>query len=133
MLKGKTALVIGSTSGIGLGIATRLAAGGANIVLNGFGDAAEIGRLRRELATKHRVSVAYDGADMSRPESISSMMQKALAEFGADELLVNNAGIQHVAPVDDFPVAGSRGPRRSACCSIVTAGGAWAPGLARAF
>jgi len=105
MLKGRTALVTGSTSGIGLGIATRLAAGGANIVLNGFGDAAEIERLRRELAAKHRVSVVYDGADMSRPESISSMMQKALAEFGAIDLLVNNAGIQHVAPVDDFPVA----------------------------
>jgi len=74
-------------------------------VLNGFGDAAEIERLRRELAAKHRVSVVYDGADMSRPESISSMMQKALAEFGAIDLLVNNAGIQHVAPVDDFPVA----------------------------
>ena len=105
MLKGRTALVTGSTSGIGLGIVTRLAAGGANIVLNGFGDAAEIERLRRELAAKHRVSVVYDGADMSRPESISSMMQKALAEFGAIDLLVNNAGIQHVAPVDDFPVA----------------------------
>ena len=105
MLKGRTALVTGSTSGIGLGIATRLAGEGANIVLNGFGDAAEIERLRRELAAKHRVSVVYDGADMSRPESISSMMQKALAEFGAIDLLVNNAGIQHVAPVDDFPVA----------------------------
>src|SRR5438105_10383379 len=70
-----------------------------------LGDAAEIERLRRELAAKHRVSVVYDGADMSRPESISSMMQKALAEFGAIDLLVNNAGIQHVAPVDDFPVA----------------------------
>ena len=105
MLKGRTALVTGSTSGIGLGIAARLAAEGANIVLNGFGDAAEIERLRRELAAKHRVSVVYDGADMSRPESISSMMQKARAEFGAIDLLVNNAGIQHVAPVDDFPVA----------------------------
>jgi len=105
MLKGRTALVTGSTSGIGLGIAARLAAEGANIVLNGFGDAGEIERLRRELAAKHRVSVVYDGADMSRPESISSMMQKALAEFGAIDLLVNNAGIQHVAPVDDFPVA----------------------------
>ena len=109
----------------------RLAAAGANIVLNGFGDAAEIERLRRELAAKHRVSVVYDGADMSRPESISSMMQKALAEFGAIELLVNNAGIQHVAPVDDFPVAGSRAPRRSACCTIVTAGVLASPGLAR--
>ena len=105
MFKGKTALVTGSTSGIGLGIATRLAAEGANIVLNGFGDAAEIERLRAELAAKHRVAVLYDGADMSRPEAISSMVQQVIAEFGAIDLLVNNAGIQHVAPVDDFPVA----------------------------
>ena len=105
MLKGRTALVTGSTSGIGLGIAQRLAAEGANIVLNGFGEAAEIERLRRDLAAKHRVSVVYDGADMSRAEAITTMMQKALAEFGAIDVLVNNAGIQHVAPVDDFPVA----------------------------
>ena len=105
MFKGKTALVTGSTSGIGLGIATRLAAEGANIVLNGFGDAAEIERLRTELTAKHRVAVLYDGTDMSRPEAVSSMVQKVIAEFGAIDLLVNNAGIQHVAPVDDFPVA----------------------------
>ena len=105
MLKGRTALVTGSTSGIGLGIAQRLAAEGANIVLNGFGEAAEIERLRRDLAAKHGVSVVYDGADMSRAEAITTMMQKALAEFGAIDVLVNNAGIQHVAPVDDFPVA----------------------------
>ncbi|HYY61188.1 MAG TPA: 3-hydroxybutyrate dehydrogenase [Burkholderiales bacterium] len=105
MLKGRTALVTGSTSGIGLGIAQRLAAEGANIVLNGFGEAAEIERLRRDLAAKHGVSVVYDGADMSRAEAITTMMQKAIAEFGAIDVLVNNAGIQHVAPVDDFPVA----------------------------
>ena len=75
-LTGKTAVVTGSTSGIGLAMARAFAAEGANIVLNGFGDAAEIERLRRELAAKHRVSVAYDGADMSRPESIWSMMAK---------------------------------------------------------
>ncbi|HZD19728.1 MAG TPA: SDR family NAD(P)-dependent oxidoreductase, partial [Burkholderiales bacterium] len=105
MFKGKTALVTGSTSGIGLGIAERLAAEGANIVLNGFGDAAEIERLRRDLAAQHKVSVVYDAADMSKPEAIAAMVTNAVREFGAIDLLVNNAGIQHVAPVDDFPVA----------------------------
>jgi 3-hydroxybutyrate dehydrogenase len=105
MFKGKTALVTGSTSGIGLGIAERLAAEGANIVLNGFGDAAEIERLRRDLAAQHKVSVVYDAADMSQPEAIAAMVTNAVREFGAIDLLVNNAGIQHVAPVDDFPVA----------------------------
>ena len=103
MLKGKTALVTGSTSGIGLGIAQRLAAEGANLVLNGFGDAAQIEALRKELAGKNGVKVIYDGADMSKPESIAAMMSKAIAEFGAVDVLVNNAGIQHVAPVDEFP------------------------------
>jgi len=105
MFKGKTALVTGSTSGIGLGVATRLAAGGANVVLNGFGDAKEIERLRAGLASAYKTSVVYDGADMSRPDAIGAMMKSALAEFGAVDILVNNAGIQHVAPVDDFPVA----------------------------
>ena len=105
MLKGKTALITGSTSGIGLGIAERFAAQGANIVLNGFGDAAEIERLRRDLVSKHQVSVVYDGADMSKPEAIAAMVMNAVREFGAIDLLINNAGIQHVAPVDDFPVA----------------------------
>jgi 3-hydroxybutyrate dehydrogenase len=103
MLNGKTALVTGSTSGIGLGIAQRLAAEGANIVLNGFGEAAEIDRLRRQVASEHGVKVAYDGADMTKPDSIAVMMKKAIAEFGAVDVLVNNAGIQHVAPVDEFP------------------------------
>ena len=103
MFKGKTALVTGSTSGIGLGIAERLAAEGANIVLNGLGDPAEIERLRRDLAARHRVSVVYDGADMSKPDAIAAMVGSAVREFGAVDLLVNNAGIQHVAPVDDFP------------------------------
>src|SRR5437868_12419055 len=105
MFKGKTALITGSTSGIGLGIAQRLAADGANIVLNGFGDAAEIERLRRDLAAKHRVGVVYDGADMSKGDAIAAMLANAQREFGGIDLLVNNAGIQHVAPVDDFPVA----------------------------
>jgi 3-hydroxybutyrate dehydrogenase len=104
MLKGKTALVTGSTSGIGLGIAQRLAAEGANIVLNGFGEAADIEKLRKQIASEYGVKVAYDGADMTRPDSIAAMMQKAIAEFGAVDVLVNNAGIQHVAPVDEFPI-----------------------------
>ena len=104
MFIGKTALVTGSTSGIGLGIARTLAAQGANIVLNGLGDHAAICRLQVELAEEFDVQVRYDGADMSRPEAIEDMMGKALAEFGCIDLLVNNAGIQHVAPVDEFPV-----------------------------
>jgi 3-hydroxybutyrate dehydrogenase len=104
MLKGKTALVTGSTSGIGLGIARALAAQGADIVLNGFGDAAQIAQLRSELAHQHGVNVLYDGADMSRADAIESMMAKALGEFGAVDVLINNAGIQHVAPVDEFPL-----------------------------
>jgi 3-hydroxybutyrate dehydrogenase len=104
MLQGKTALVTGSTSGIGLGIAEALAAQGAAIVLNGFGDPAEIERLRAGLAGKHKVRVDYDGADMSNGDSIQRMMQAALATHGSIDILVNNAGIQHVAPVDEFPV-----------------------------
>jgi 3-hydroxybutyrate dehydrogenase len=104
MFTGKTALVTGSTSGIGLGIARALASQGANVILNGFGDAADIERLRLELAERHGVAVRHDGADMGRPEAVEQMMGQALAEFGCIDLLVNNAGIQHVAPVDEFPV-----------------------------
>ncbi len=104
MLKGKTTLVTGSTTGIGQGIAQALAARGANIVLNGFGDAAQIEKLRSQIASEHGVTVRYDGADMSSAEAIEAMMKKALAEFGAVDILVNNAGIQHVAPVEEFPV-----------------------------
>jgi len=99
MLKGKTALVTGSTSGIGLGLAKALAAQGANVVLNGFGDAegpkAEVQALG--------VKVAYHGTDMSKPAEIEDMMKFAGAQFGRVDILVNNAGIQHVAPVHDFP------------------------------
>jgi 3-hydroxybutyrate dehydrogenase len=99
MLKGKTALVTGSTSGIGLGLAKALAGQGANIVLNGFGDVegpkAEIQALG--------VKVAYHGADMSKPAEIEDMMKFAATQFGRVDVLVNNAGIQHVAPVHDFP------------------------------
>jgi 3-hydroxybutyrate dehydrogenase len=104
MLKGKTALVTGSTSGIGLGIAQAFAAAGANVILNGFGAAEEIESLRRDLAERHGVRVLHDAADMSQPAAIEAMMQRALQEFGSVDLLVNNAGIQHVAPVDAFPV-----------------------------
>ena len=104
MLKGKTALVTGSTSGIGLGIATRLAAEGANIVLNGFGERAQIERLSAQLKAASQVEVAYDDADMTKPAAIAAMLQKAIARFGAVDVLVNNAGIQHVAPVDEFPL-----------------------------
>src|SRR5688572_27113639 len=104
MLKGRTALVTGSTSGIGLGIATRLAAEGTNIVLNGFGEEAEIDRVSAELRSRYQVTVTYDAADMTRPAAIAAMVEKAIVRFGAVDVLVNNAGIQHVAPVDEFPL-----------------------------
>jgi 3-hydroxybutyrate dehydrogenase len=103
MLKGKTALVTGSTSGIGLGVAEAFAAQRCNIVINGFGDAAEIEGLRATLEKAHDVAVRYDGADMTKPDAIQAMIKKASAEFGAIDILVNNAGIQHVAPIDEFP------------------------------
>ncbi len=98
MLANKTALVTGSTSGIGLGIAKALARQGANIVLNGFGD---VEGPKAEIAALG-VRVAYHGADMSQPAEIEEMMRFAAAEFGRVDILVNNAGIQHVAPVQDF-------------------------------
>ena len=104
-LKGKNAVVPGSTSGIGLGIAEGFAKEGVNLVLNGFGDAAEIEKIRAGLASKYGVKVTYDGADMSKPEQIEAMMKKAAADLGGVDILVNNAGIQHVAPVEEFPVA----------------------------
>jgi 3-hydroxybutyrate dehydrogenase len=103
MLNGKTALVTGSTSGIGLGIAERLAAEGANVVLNGFGDAGEIERIRKDLAERTGVTVTYSDADMAKPEQIRALVEQVEADFGAVDVLVNNAGIQHVAPVDEFP------------------------------
>lgn len=99
MLKGKTALVTGSTSGIGLAIAKSLAQQGANIVLNGFGDA-EAPKAQIEALG---VRVEYHGADMSKPEQIEDMLKFAASKFGRVDVLVNNAGIQHVAKVEDFP------------------------------
>ena len=100
MLKGKTALVTGSTSGIGLGLASALAAQGANIVLNGFGDVEGPRAAIEALGVK----VAYHGADMSKPAEIEDMMKFAAAQFGQVDILVNNAGIQHVAKIENFPV-----------------------------
>ncbi|MNS70446.1 D-beta-hydroxybutyrate dehydrogenase [compost metagenome] len=104
MLKGKVALVTGSTSGIGLGIATAFAQQGADIVLNGFGDAAEIEKLRAELAAKHGVKVIYDGADLSKGSAVRELVENTVRQLGRIDILVNNAGIQHTALIEDFPV-----------------------------
>jgi 3-hydroxybutyrate dehydrogenase len=102
-LEGKSALVTGSTSGIGLGIARALGAQGASVMLNGFGDAREIERLRAGLASELGIRVAFDGADISQPGKVRDMVAAASRELGGVDILVNNAGIQHTAPVDQFP------------------------------
>ncbi|NRR34153.1 3-hydroxybutyrate dehydrogenase [Oxalobacteraceae bacterium] len=104
MLKNKSAIVTGSTSGIGLGIAHALAGQGANIMLNGFGDSAVIADLVGYMRAKYGVQVLHSAADMAQPEQIAAMVGQAAAEFGAVDILVNNAGIQHTARVEDFPV-----------------------------
>ena len=104
MLKGKNAVVTGSTSGIGLGIARAMAGAGANVMLNGFGDAAEIERHRTEIANEFKVKALYSPADMTKPAEIAAMIKTAEAAFGAVDVLVNNAGIQHVAPIEEFPL-----------------------------
>ncbi|PJI42326.1 3-hydroxybutyrate dehydrogenase [Ferrovibrio sp.] len=105
MLKGKSAVVTGSTSGIGLGIARALAKEGVNLMLNGFGDATEIEKLRAGIAAEFGVKVLYDGADMSKGEAVAAFIRKAEEGLGGIDILVNNAGIQFVSPVDEFPDA----------------------------
>ena len=102
-LSGKTAVVTGSTSGIGLGLATSLAEQGANVVLNGFGDQDEIERVRSRLDEMSPARVVYDGADMSKPEEITAMVARIEERFGSLDIVVNNAGIQTVEPVESFP------------------------------
>jgi 3-hydroxybutyrate dehydrogenase len=102
-LKGKVALVTGSTSGIGLGIARALAAEGADVMLNGFGDAAQIEALRAEIAASHSVRVGYNGADISRAEQIAAMVAETTRSMGSLDILVNNAGVQFTANVEEFP------------------------------
>lgn len=100
----KTALVTGSTSGIGKAMATRFAQGGANVILSGFGDAEEIEKARAALEKETGVKVGFSGADLTDPDAIEGMMGYAARDFGGVDILVNNAGIQHVAPIEDFPV-----------------------------
>ena len=103
-LHGKSAIVTGSTSGIGLAYARALAAEGANVLINGFGDADAIEQARAELETLGGARALYDSADMTKPDQIAAMVARAEAEFGGLDIAISNAGIQHVAPVDAFPV-----------------------------
>jgi 3-hydroxybutyrate dehydrogenase len=104
MAKAKNAIVTGSTSGIGLGIAQAFAEAGMNVMLNGFGEAAEIEVIRAGLEKDHGVRALHSGADMTKPDDIAAMVADAEAALGGVDVLVNNAGIQHVAPVEEFPV-----------------------------
>lgn len=104
-LEGRVAIVTGSTSGIGLGIAEALAVAGASVVLNGFGDAAQIAETCRRLSEAHRVPVRYDGANMAEPPQVTDMIERTRRAVGPVDILVNNAGIQHVAPIEEFPPA----------------------------
>lgn len=103
MLKGLSAVVTGSTSGIGLGIATVLASKGANLVINGFGEAAAIEAVRADLEAKYGVKVVYSGADISKPDDVKAMVELCVSQFGAVDILVNNAGIQYTESVENFP------------------------------
>jgi 3-hydroxybutyrate dehydrogenase len=104
MLKGKNAVVTGSTSGIGEGVARALVAQGANVMLNGFGDAAAIEKLRSELSEKHKVTVLYNPGDLSKAEDCAALIRDAETRLGSVDILVNNAGIQFVAPIHEFPI-----------------------------
>lgn len=102
-LKDKVALVTGSTSGIGLGIARAMAEAGAHVMLNGFGDPAAIEALKDEMGQAYGVRIGYHGADMSRPDEVTALVQAAREQLGSPDILVNNAGIQHTASIEDFP------------------------------
>jgi 3-hydroxybutyrate dehydrogenase len=104
-LKGKTALITGSTSGIGLGYAKVLAAEGAAVMINGFGDAAAIETERAALAAASGADALYSAADMTKPDEIAAMVKECADKLGGPDILINNAGIQHVAPIEEFPVA----------------------------
>lgn len=104
-LRGKSAIVTGSTSGIGLGIARALAAAGVNIMFNGFGTSSDFDLSRRDLEKRNRIKTAFSGADMSKEDDIASMIEGARAAFGQIDILVNNAGIQHVEAIETFPVS----------------------------
>ena len=104
MLKGKSAVVTGSTSGIGLSIAKALAEAGANVTINGFGEKAAIEAERAGLEKNYKVKAAYSAADMTKPAEIAEMIKTAETTFGSVDILVNNAGIQHVAPIEEFPI-----------------------------
>jgi 3-hydroxybutyrate dehydrogenase len=104
MLKGKTAVVTGSTSGIGLAIARAMAHDGANVVINGFGDKAAIETERAAIEKEFSVKASYSPADMTKPAEIAEMIRTAEKTLGSVDVLVNNAGIQHVAPIEEFPI-----------------------------
>lgn len=103
MLKGKTAIVTGSTSGIGQGMALALAQAGCNVMLNGLGDAAAIEAERAKMEKDTGSKILFNGADMTKPDQIEAMIKETVAKFGSVDIIVNNAGIQHVAPIDEFP------------------------------
>src|SRR5256886_2704902 len=102
-LAGKRALVTGSTSGIGLGIARQLAAEGCSVMLDGFGDPTAVERLRDKLERERGVTVRYDGSDLTRPDAVAALVDATVAALGGIDILVNNAGVQHTAPIDEFP------------------------------
>ena len=104
MLKSKTAVITGSTSGIGLGIAHALAKEGVNVVINGFGDAGEIEKTRAQIEREFGVKARYSPADMTKPAEIAAMIKDAEKSFGSVDIVVNNAGIQHVSPIEEFPI-----------------------------
>ena len=102
-MKGKVALVTGSTSGIGLGIARGLASKGCDIALNGFGKIEDINKLRNEIESEYNVKTFYHSADLTKPEEIKRLIAETISKFGRLDILVNNAGVQHVCPIDEFP------------------------------